>query len=194
LALVVLAAENRLEYHQPLCSPGHRSRRSYSVAICAAGAPCGSWFGPERLPCGRCRALREAGPSSIEAGEAGMCSWPMLPVSDPRQSCSVRFCRSVKPPVLSTCPLPGACPITRWFTLRQPLSWRPSFFPCQQPLTPAPEVVYWLPVMHRRKRVRPDCNDRSAENSSPHLGRRAWLARRPKSPAGRSQVHHCPRP
>jgi hypothetical protein len=130
----------------------------------------------------------------IEAGEAGMCSWPRLPVSDPRPSCSARFCRSVKPPLLSTCPLPGACPITRWFTLRQPLSWRPSCLPCQQPLTPAPEVVCWLPVMQRSQRVRPDGNDRSAENSSPHLGRRAWLARRPKSPAGRSQTHHCPRP
>jgi hypothetical protein len=39
----------------------------------------------------------------IEAGEAGMCSWPGLPVSDPRPSCSARFCRSVKPPLLSTC-------------------------------------------------------------------------------------------
>jgi hypothetical protein len=109
----------------------------------------------------------------IEAGEAGMCSWPRLLVSDPRPSCSARFCRSVKPPLLSMCPLPGACPITRWFTLRQPLSRRPSFVPCQQPLTPAPEVVYWLPVMQRRQRVRPDGDDRSAENSSPHLGSRA---------------------
>jgi len=130
----------------------------------------------------------------IEAGEAGMCSWPRLPVSDPRPSCSARFCRRVKPPVRSTCLLPGACPITRWFTLRQPFSWRPPFLPCQQPLTPAPEAACWLAVMQRRKRVRPDCNIRSAENSSPHLGRRAWLARRPKSPAGRSQAHHFPRP
>jgi hypothetical protein len=130
----------------------------------------------------------------IESGEAGMCSWPRLPVSDPRPSCSARLYRSEKPPILSTCPLPGACSITRWFTLRQPLSWRPSCLPCQQPLTPAPEVVCWLPVMQRPKRVRPEGDDHSAENSSLHLGRRAWLARRPKSPAGRSQAHHCPRP
>jgi hypothetical protein len=110
----------------------------------------------------------------IEAGEVSMCSWPRLPVSDPRPSCWARFCRSVKPPLLRTCPLPGACPITRWFTLRQPLSWRPSCLPCQQPLTPAPEVVCWLSVMRRCQRVRPDGNDHSVENSSPHLGRRAW--------------------
>ena len=39
----------------------------------------------------------------IESGEAGMFSWPMLPVSNPRRSCSARFCRSVEPPFRSTC-------------------------------------------------------------------------------------------
>jgi hypothetical protein len=130
----------------------------------------------------------------IESGEAGMCSWPVLPVSDPRQSCSARFCRSVEPPFLSTCPLPGACSITRWCTLRQPLSRRQPFLPCKHPLAPAREVAYWHPVMQRCKRVRPDSDDRSVENSSPPLSTRARLARRLKSPVGWSQAHHCPRP
>ena len=57
----------------------------------------------------------------IESGEAGMCSsWPMLPVSNPRRSCSARFSCGVQPPFYSTCPMPGACSITRWFALRQP--------------------------------------------------------------------------
>ena len=60
----------------------------------------------------------------IESGEAGMSSWRMFPILDRRQSCSARFCRSVDPPVRSTCPLPGAGSITRWFTWRQPFSWR----------------------------------------------------------------------
>ena len=130
----------------------------------------------------------------IESGEAGMCSWLMLPVSDPRRSCSARFCRSVEPPFHSACPLPGACSITRWFTLRRPFSGDVPFLPLKQPLAQAREVAYWHPVMQRRNRVRPDSNDRSAENSSPPLSARARLARRPKWLSCRSQAHHCPRP
>jgi hypothetical protein len=69
-----------------------------------SGAPCGSWFGPERWPeavVGRSVKLVHR---PFEAGEAGMCSWPRLPVSDPRPSCAARCCRSAKPPLLSTCP------------------------------------------------------------------------------------------
>jgi hypothetical protein len=91
----------------------------------------------------------------IESGEAGMFSWRILPVLEPRRSCSARFCRRGEPPFPSTCPLPGASSITRWFTLCQPFSWRQSFLPFHQPLAPAREVAYWYPVMRPRTRVRP---------------------------------------
>ena len=129
----------------------------------------------------------------IEPGEADMCFWPQVPVYS-RRSCSARFCRGVEPPLRNTCPLPGACSITRWFTGAQLFSWRQPFLPFHQPLAPAREVAHWHPAMQRRKRVRPDSNDRSVENSSPPLSTRARLARRLKSPVGWSPAHHCPRP
>jgi hypothetical protein len=129
-----------------------------------------------------------------ESGEAGMFSWPTLPVSDPR-----RFVHSTILPqhgaAMSQHVSVARCLLDqRWFTGRHPFVWRPSFLPHQQPLAPACEVASWHPVLQRRQRVRPEANDRSVENSSPPLSARAWLARRLKRPGGRSQAHHCPRP
>jgi hypothetical protein len=119
-----------------------------------------AWFGPERLPRGRCRALREAGPSTHRVRRGRH----VLLANAPRiQSASIVL-STILPQRGATIsqhlPLPGAGSITRWFTLRQPFSWRQPFLPFRQPLAPAREVAYWHPVMQRRQRVRPDSNDR----------------------------------
>jgi hypothetical protein len=130
----------------------------------------------------------------IESGEAGMGSWRVLPVSQSAPIVLSTTCRSVEPPFHSTCLLPGAGSIARWFTLRQPFAGDVPFLQRQQPLAPAREVVGWHPAMQQRQRARPDSNDRSAENSSPPLSTRAWLARCAKWLNCPSQAHHCPRP
>lgn len=128
----------------------------------------------------------------IESGEAGMFSWPMLPVSSPRRSCSARFCRSVEPPFRRTC----RCQVP---------ARSHDGSPCANPFrgdshsyrsnSPWPQRVKF-PTGIRSCSDANECDPiptiASVESSSPPLSTRARRARRLKSPGCRSQAPPLP--
>ena len=98
----------------------------FLALICPPGTPRGSWFGPECSPGGRCRALREAGPSGHRARRGRHVLVANAPVSHARRSSQhdppQRGAATSEHVCVARCRLDP-----RWCTERHPMLWRQNY-------------------------------------------------------------------